>query len=142
MNALAKYVYDHTERGECKCGKCADVGDSPDPTGHTIDMVFFKVAVADNASLEKFKELTEDNKEGDFCSVDPFDGKEHNYQELGAWIGDQGLAMLYMALGVRLGAFKLLSPALLGATGPQALMFAQMGLLAIQAEKVQAEVTA
>jgi hypothetical protein len=48
--------------------------------------------------------------------------------------------MLYMALGVRLGAFKLLSPALLGATGPQVLMFAQMGLLAIQVAQVPAEV--
>jgi hypothetical protein len=100
-------------------------------------MVFFKVALKDNPNLEEFKRLTAEAKHGDFADVDPFDGKEHNYMELGAWVGDQGLAMLYMALGVRLGAFKLLSPALLGATGPQTLMFAQMGLLAIQANPVE-----
>lgn len=140
MNALAKYVYDHTERGECKCGKCADVGDSSDPTGHTIDMVFFKVVVKGNTNLDEFKSLSAESKHGDFADVDPFDGKEHNYMELGAWIGDQGLAMLYMALGVRLGAFNLLSPALLGLSGPEALQFAQMGLLAIQAKQVPVEV--
>ena len=142
MNELAKYVYDHTERGECKCGKCADVGDSPDPTGHTIDMVFFKVAADDSASLETLKELTEDNKEGNFCSVDPFDGKEHNYMELGAWIGDQGLALLYMVLGVSLGAFNLLSPALLGVGGDLAMKMAGMGFLSIQAKAVRDEVPA
>jgi hypothetical protein len=41
---------------------------------------------------------------------DPLDGEEHNYLELGGWIGDQGLALQYMGLGVLLGVFKLLSP--------------------------------
>ena len=142
MNGLLQYIHDHTERGECKCGKCADVGNSPDPRGHTIDMVFFKVAVKDNPSLEEFKRLSAESKHGDYADVDPFDGKEHNYMELGAWIGGQGLAMLYMALGVSLGAFTLLSPALLGLSGPQALQFAGMGMLSIQAKTVAAEVTA
>jgi hypothetical protein len=137
MSTLAKYVHDHTERGECKCGKCADVGNSSDPNGHTIDMVFFKVAAKDNPSLEKFKRLTEEAKHGAFADVDPFDGHEHNYMELGAWIGDQGLGMLYMALGVSLGAFTLLSPALLGFSGPEALQFAGMGMLSIQAKRME-----
>ena len=140
MNELAKYVYDHTERGECRCGKCADVGNSPDPTGHTIDMVFFKAAAKGNPTLDEFKRLTSESKDGDFASVDPFDGKEHNYMELGAWIGDQGLAMLYMALGVSLGAFKLFSPAMLGLDGTMALQIAGMGMLSIQAKPVLVEV--
>jgi hypothetical protein len=142
MNALTKYVYDNTERGECKCGKCIDSGNSPDPTGHTIDMVFFKVAVDDGASIDTFKELTEGNQDGDFCSLNPLDGKEHNYMELGAWIGDQGLAMMYMALGVSVGAFTLLSPSMLGLSGPDALQLAGMGMLAIQVKKDQVEVAA
>ena len=137
MSELAEYVDDHTERGECKCGKCADVGDSPDPTGHTIDMVFFKVSAKDNPNIKEFKRLSAAAKHGDYAVVDPFDGQEHNYMELGAWIGDQGLAMLYMALGVHLGAFNLLSPALLGLSGPEALQFAQMGMLSIQAKPVE-----
>ena len=139
MNDLAKYVYAHTERGECKCGKCLDAGDLPDPTGHTIDMVFFKVAAKDEPNLDEFKRLTAEAKHGDFADVDPFDGGEHNYMELGAWIGDQGLAMLYMALGVSLGAFKLLSPAMLGLSGPEAIQFAGMGMLSIQAKPVPVE---
>lgn len=142
MNDLAKYVSDHTERGECKCGKCIDVGDRPDPTGHTVDMVFFKVAFKDEPTLEEFKRLTAESKHGDYAEVDPLDGKEHNYIELGAWIGDQGLAMLYMALGVHLGAFELFSPALLGLSGPKALPFAGVGMLSIQAKPVPDDVAA
>jgi len=139
MNDLAKYVYAHTERGECKCGKCLDAGDSPDPTGHTIDMVFFKVAAKDEPNLDGFKRLSAEAKHGDFGDIDPLDGAEHNYMELGAWIGDQGLAMLYMALGVSLGAFNLLSPAMLGLSGPEAMQFAGMGMLSIQAKPVPVE---
>ena len=124
MIDLTKYVYEHTVRGECQCGKCIDRGDAPDPEGHTIDMVFFKVAVRNNPTLEEFKALTVASKDGEFCSVDPFDGWEHSYLELGAWIGDQGMAMLYMALGASLGAFDLL-----GISGPTATEMAKYGFL-------------
>ena len=142
MNELAKYVYDHTERGECKCGKCLDAGRAPDPTGHTIDMVFFKVAAINKPDIDEFKRLTAEEKYGEFAVVDPFDGKEHNYMELGAWIGDQGLALLYMALGVSLGAFNLYRPALLVLGGDLAMKMAGMGLLSIQAKAVREEVPA
>lgn len=134
MRPLAKYVYDHTERGECQCGQCIDKGDRPDPIGHTIDMVFFKVAKVGTPTLEEFRRLTEESKEGEFCNVDPFDGQEHNFMELGGWLGDQGLAMLYMALGASLDAFDLLSPAMLGLDGPMAMQMAQAGMLSIQAK--------
>jgi len=134
MNELINYVMMHTQRGECQCGQCSDKGDKPDPTGHTVDMVFFKVAPANGPTLEEFTAHTKAAKQGYWCEVDPFDGKEHSYLELGAWIGDQGIAMLYMALGTSLGAFSLLSPALLGIGGTQALQMAGMGLLSIQAK--------
>jgi hypothetical protein len=72
-------------------------------------MVFFKVVAAENPSLEDFKRLTSETR-GEFGECNPFDGNEHNYLELGGWIGDQGLAMQYMALGTLLGAFDLLTP--------------------------------
>lgn len=106
---IQQYVDRHTIRGECKCEKCFDVGDKPDPAGHTADMVFFKVALAGEPSLEEFKRLTSEAR-GEFGECDPFDGKDHSYMELGGWIGDQGLAMQYMALGNLLGAFNLLTP--------------------------------
>lgn len=132
MTPLVDYVLAHTERGECKCGKCCDTTGRPDPEGHTIDMVFFKVAVKDAPTKEEFIQLTKDHH-GEFGAVNPIDGREHNYMELGGWIGDQGIAMMYMALGVSLGAFKLLSPAtMLKIDGPRALEMAGMGFLAVQ----------
>jgi hypothetical protein len=135
MQSLIDYVLAHTERGECKCGKCFDAIGKPDPQGHTVDMVFFKVAAKDAPSKETFVHLTNEHK-GDFCEVDPFDGHEHNYMELGAWIGDQGIAMQYMGLGVALGVFSLLSPAMLKLEGPLAMRMAQNGMLAVQAKSV------
>ena len=135
MNDLAKYVYAHTERGECRCGKCCDTTGRPDPQGHTIDMVFFKVAVTNAPTKEEFIQLTKDHR-GEFGEVNPIDGGDHNYMELGGWIGDQGLAMQYMALGVTLGVFTLLSPAMLGLDSSTALKMAGMGMLSIQAKPV------
>lgn len=110
MKQLIDYVLSHTERGECKCGKCVDVGNKPDPAGHTVDMIFFKVALKNNPNKEEFERLTKDNVGGEFTNVDVFDGQEHNYIELGAWIGDQGLAFQFMAMGTLLGVFDLLTP--------------------------------
>lgn len=136
MTPLVDYVLRHTERGECKCGQCLDRGDNPDPDGHTVDLGFFKVAAKDNPDKETFLRLTSEHL-GEFGHCDPFDGSEHNYMELGGWIGDQGIAMQYMGLGVLLGIFNLLSPAMLGITSDDP-MFKQMlgaGFLSIQAAK-------
>lgn len=135
---LADFVIRHTERGECKCGKCSDVGTKPDPQRpHTVDMVFFKVAPVGEPSLSEFRDLTASHV-GEFNTVNPFDGREHNYMELGGWIGDQGLAMQYMALGVSLGAFKLLTPhTLMGLSDgdPLAMQMAGSGFVAVQASE-------
>lgn len=133
--ALAEYVTRHTERGECNCGRCLDRGEAPDPTGHVADLAFFKVAATGSPTLADFRQLTSDHK-GEFNEVDPFDGREHNYLELGGWLGDQGAALRYMGLGVLLGAFRLLSPKemLPGITDEQAIQMAGMGLLAVQSE--------
>lgn len=47
---------------------------------------------------------------GEFCEVDPFDGEEHGYLELGGWIGDQGHALALMGLGKLLGLWELHTP--------------------------------
>lgn len=145
MSSLVDYTLSHTVRGECNCGKCIDRGDKSDPDGHTVDIGFFKVAAKDNPDKETFLRLTKEHH-GEFGECDPMDGGEHNYMELGGWIGDQGIAMQYMGLGVLLGTFKLLSPAMLGLTSDDP-MFKQMlgmGMLSIQAEPkpIIAEATA
>ena len=133
MNNIQDYVRNHVERGECKCGQCFDRGDKPDPEGHTIDMVFFTCIAFGEPTAEEFTKLTKENAER-FADINPLDGKDHNYMELGAWIGDQGLAMMYMALGVHLGVFSLLSGnTLLGLPkgDPLVMQMAQAGLLSV-----------
>jgi hypothetical protein len=135
MNGLVKYVTENTIRGECQCGKCIDKGDKPDPIGHTADMIFFKVALQDAPDKEEFVKLTEEHI-GVFCKVDPFDGNEHNYIELGGWIGDQGLAIQYMGLGTLLGVFELRTPTILGlkSDDPIAMQMVGVGYLTIEAK--------
>jgi hypothetical protein len=102
-------------------------------------MIFFAVSPTEPADVDVFRRLTNEALYGAYATVDPFDGKEHSYLELGAWIGDQGLAMQYMALGVMLGLFQLLSPitvlgSLLGLKGDEPIVMeaAQQGLLAVK----------
>lgn len=111
---IQEYVMEHTERGECKCGRCIDVGNKADPNGHTADMIFFKVALrpdkdGHDANAEEFMRLAKAHV-GDFCAVNLEDEHEHSYLELGGWIGDQGIALQFMALGSLLGVFDLLTP--------------------------------
>lgn len=142
MINLTLYVANHTDRGECKCGKCFDTGSKPDPQGHTVDMVFFLVSKLGAPTLEEFKKQTSAWK-GVYVDYDPFDGQEHNYIDLGAWIGDQALALQYMALGTLLGGFELLTPkTVLGLEGRPAMQMAMMGMVSIQAKNVGAEVNA
>lgn len=111
---LLEYVRRHTERGECKCGRCFDAGGKPDPRGHTADLIFFKAtivppSIAGEPSAETFKILTAAHR-SEFAACDPLDGNQHGHIELGAWLGDQGVALQYMALGHLLGVFDLLTP--------------------------------
>lgn len=135
---LPEFVLSLTTRGECKCGRCQDVGTAPDPDHpHTVDMVFFKVApTGELPNLDAFIAFSHTHTAAHGDDVNPFDGKEHSYLELGGWIGDQGIAMQYMALGVMLGAFSLLSPYTmlrLPAGDPLALSMAGAGYVSIQA---------
>jgi hypothetical protein len=106
---LTEFVTKHAVRGECRCGKCCVRGDAPDPAGHTADLIFFPVAATGDPSREEFERLIREH-EGVFGTCDPLDGSEHSYIELGGWLGDQGLALLFMGLGVVLGTFRLLTP--------------------------------
>lgn len=109
MSELADYVIGMTQRGECTCGKCCDKGTRPDPEGHTADVVMFKVSAHADADATVLRSLAMQHVP-EFASVDVFDGKEHSYIELGAWIGDQGVALRFMALGKILGLWELLTP--------------------------------
>ena len=141
---IQQYVMDAIERGECKCGRCTDVGDKPDPQGpHTVDMIFFKAALAStHANAEEFMRLSKEN-EGDYVQVDPFNGKEHSYLELGGWLGDQGIALCYMALGTLLGVFDLYTPRTVlpqGISDVQVMQLAGAGLVTVKSKALIAKV--
>lgn len=138
VHELGNYVIGHTERGECKCGQCIDKGDKPEPQGHTADLIFFKVAKRENPTAEEFRRLTLDSLQGAYCNCDPLDGREHSYIELGGWIGDQGVAMQYMALGALLGVFELLTPRTvlgLAESDDSAVKLASQGFLSIRVRR-------
>jgi hypothetical protein len=103
MNFI-EYVLVHAQRGSCTCGQCIDAPDiSVQPIGHTVDLTFFKVA-AKGGNKSEFLRLAREEFPG------WFDGKEHSYIELGAQMGDQGIALMAIGLGDILGAWKALSP--------------------------------
>lgn len=103
---LAEYVQQHARRGACRCGRCLDAPDNPEdqqPSGHTVSVEFFEVSRV-GGDKDEFLALVQ--KEFPHW----LNGNEHNYLETGADIGDQGLAMMTMALGKLLGAWYLLTP--------------------------------
>lgn len=132
---LGEWVRNATVRNECRCGRCCDRGDAPEPAGHTADLVFFKVALAGvGITPNEFLELSRAH-EGEFGPCDPCDGREHGYIELGGWLGDQGLALQYMGLGTLLGVFELLTPrTMLGLPDgdPLALRLARSGYVTVK----------
>lgn len=111
-------------------------------TDRAVDVHFFKVTPVISqqtaTNVGRLKDLIQRNRRGEFCEVDLFDGREHSYIELGAWIGDQGLAMKLMGLGASLGFWKLLTPrGVFGGliTDAQAEQMAGQGLISIKAKK-------
>lgn len=133
---LIDYVREHTDRNACTCGKCFDSGPDKQLPGHTADVFFFDVCAKGNPDADTLKSLAKSHR-GEFANVDPFDGKEHSYIELGGWIGDQGLAMQFMGLCVVLGMGKVMHPVNvleLERDHPLAKQLAGMGMVTFQSE--------
>lgn len=122
MSNLVHYVQTHTDRSVCRCGQCIDAVEPVEKDQwdvvelvkppHTVNMYFFDVSVVGNPTAEEFILLTNEHQ-GAFGEATPLDGGEHSYMELGGWIGDQGLAMQYMALGKILGIWEILHPGMI-----------------------------
>lgn len=135
---IYSYVVNNAKRGTCTCGKCVDSVKNPEenqPTGHTADMIFFKVTKKESVTKEALENIIKDG------FPHWLDGKEHNYLEIGANIGDQGVGLMIMGLGKVLGLWNLLTPK---TVLPKALwendddlvrQMAGMGMVTIQAIK-------
>lgn len=117
MRQLIDFVTNRTVRGACQCGKCIDAPENPqdhqpedltDPTNHTADLIFFKVAVVDSCidieHKEKFIKMVQ------LFFPQWLDEAEHSYLEIGGDVGDQGTALEIMGFGKILGVWDLLTP--------------------------------
>ena len=135
MEKLHEFIAKHSVRGTCTCGSCSDAPDNPEehqPTGHTADVEFFKISLKDKPDPEVLRTLIQENFKGEFSDLDLFDGKEHNFIEIGAWIGDQGAALILMGMGKLLDLWELFTPTSMGAPPDMAKMMAQEGLVSIK----------
>jgi hypothetical protein len=128
---LEEYVVLHTERGECQCDQCIDKCERPDPVGHTVDVFFFKVAAKHEPSADQLKKLIRDHA-GVHCDLDPLDGGEHSYINVGGWIGSQQIALLFIALGQLVGLWDVLTPNLLPVDDETKQQMAGMGMVSIR----------
>lgn len=137
IDAVRDYVRQHTERGACRCGKCDAPSDpeshQPD-NPHTVSVFFFDVAKRGEPAAEELRELVANAHDGSFNTVDPLDGAEHGYMELGGWIGDQGLAMQFMALCELVGLGKVMQPGLLPIPEPMQQQMAGAGMVSLVAK--------
>lgn len=153
---LRSFVTENTIRESCKCGRCIVSGGDAEPVGeHTADLVFFKLSIKDHVSLTNqdymqglrdtlrktiLTQLIAEHEPTFGDSIDLFDGHEHNYIELGAWLGDQESALLLMGVGELLGFWNILSPVSmlkLTADDPLAQQMAGQGMVSIQATLVE-----
>ena len=103
---LYDYVLTHTIRGACVCGKCCDASENPEekqPTGHTVDLTFFKVSAV-GGDKDEFSSMVQTEY------PTWLDKKEHSFIEIGDDIGDQDIALMTIGLGHLPGAWKALSP--------------------------------
>jgi hypothetical protein len=147
MKALIDYILEHSIRGPCICGQYDDAKTTPPrrPTdhnghhAHTADLVFFKVTLntENPPTSEKLRQLiTEAVQQRRF--LNPLNGSEYNYFEIGNWIGDQGLALTLMGLGSLLNLWTLITPSSLTPGIPMSpemqLVLAQAGRVAIIAK--------
>jgi hypothetical protein len=101
-----------------------------------VDMVFFKAWIVGEITPSELM-LMINSQKGYHAPLDLFDGVEHSYLEIGAWIGDQGLALKLMALGTHVGLWVLRTPLteLKGIDLDLALQMAGVGLITVQHTK-------
>lgn len=110
IRVLARIVHEQTE--------CHAAG------GKVIDTHFIPVGITEAAAdREGFTQALDAAlaDHGEFCDVSAARLREGpSYIELGGWLGDQSLALRFMALAEFQGRGKVITPAILGLTGEDA----------------------
>ena len=145
MDTLPQYIANHTE--------CIqnDKQLTPIELSKTADLISFKIKITNNPCAKELKELVTDFKgnDGIFTKFNtdtkilelfnPFDGEEHSYIELGAWLGHQHLALEFIGLCCLLNIATLLTPDTIlppnSIDKSMRLKMAGMGLITMMAKK-------
>ena len=92
----------------------------PEGGTDTVDVGFFYVSFTDEVDAQKDAFVTALNTcitdgLGEFGTFDADRiSKGPSYIEVGGWLGDQGTALCFFALGQRLGLWTVITPATLG----------------------------
>lgn len=134
--ALTRFVLTNAIRGDCTCGSCIDAPEvALQPSGHTVDLTFFKVSAKPEASRDEFRALVQ----REYPAL--LDGKEHSFIEIGAELGDQQTALLLIGLGGLFNMWKVLSPdtMLPDLSHDMQLAFAERGMVALMTHEGFAE---
>ena len=124
MSKLTDFIYRHA---------CANTASAQNGS----DVIFFKVVAVNDPIVDDFIAALKEHS-GEFCEVDVFDGKEHNYIELGGWLGSQDYALRLIGLGAELKVWDLLTPkTMLGDLITEDIMqlMVGMGMVALQYRK-------
>ncbi len=122
--SLARYIVEHTERGECQCGQCFDKGPDRDAPPHSVDVYFFWVSAKNGPTKETLLALLE----SEYPDLDRLRAGP-SYIELDAAIGDQQLALRLIGLGKLVGLWDAITPAILGCDAEQAGIMAGSGFV-------------
>lgn len=104
-----------------------------------IDVFFFRVRLRRELIEEEIEELKQliTDYQGDFSDINPLDGKEHSYLQVGGWIGDQQLALRLMGLGALLDFWSVMQPNLLPLSPDMRKQMAGQGYISIMPLKVK-----
>lgn len=129
MTELHNYIQSHT---------ATMPGDTAPAGQKAVQLIFLDVVASETADADTLRKLVRAHK-GEHLEVDVFDGQEHSYIELGAWLGSQHHALALIGLGTHLGLWNLLSPRTMlpaGMLSPeQEKELAGRGLISVQAVK-------
>lgn len=135
--SLQHYITEHTDRNGCRCRTCFAPGEAKSLPEHTANMVFFDVAAKNNPTPEEMAKAISEHRGENASALNLLDGEEHSYKEVGAWVGDQQLALQLIGLGALLKLWEIQTPYTeFGDDLPQelALMMATRGLLFMKAK--------
>lgn len=125
---LQEFVLTHTEKVTLGMADTYDV-----------DMVFFGINVICDPDRDKLLELIPYHGTFGNAPIKLNDGGVHNFIEVGAWLGDQDMALRLMALGAHLGLWRIVSPLGVQREMPRAesIAMAKIGMLAVVTDPVE-----